>query len=280
MNKTGKIVAIVLLSVLSLGLIGLLCIALANPFNWSMNFGIVSGRSTNLALEQNYNFDEVNTVRVNSNASDVIVRHTSGEDDRVGLKIYDDKNNGEAIINEGVLDIKMEQEGCHGFWNSCRLSVLELYLPEKYAGSFDITTNAGDIEIADYANANLILTTNAGDIKTGDLKIAKINANAGDVKISRVEQLEISADAGDIDVLECYGRINLTTHAGDISVEDLALTEDSYISTSAGDIEISNVGDVRVDAHTDVGEHEIRGGKSDAAVKLRVMTNFGDIDIR
>ena len=280
MNKTGKIVAIVLLSVLSLGLVGLLCIALANPFNWNINFGITSGRSTNLALEQNYNFDEVNTVRVNSNAGDVIVRHTSGEDDRVGLKIYDDKNNGEALVTDGVLDIKMDQDGCQGFWNSCRLSVLELSLPEKYAGSFNITTNAGDIEIADYAAADLILTTNAGDVKAGDLKTANINTNAGDIELSRIEQLEISADAGDIDILECFGRINLTTHAGDISIEDLALKEDSYISTSAGDIEISNVGDVQVDAHADVGERDVRGGKSDAEVKLRVMTNFGDIDIR
>ncbi len=280
MNKTGKIIAIVLLSLLSLGLIGLLCVALTRPFDFNFNFGSFSGHSTNLALEKDYEFDGLKEIRLDARAADFIVRDTAEASTKAHLKIYDDKNEGTAELTDGILSIDMPERNCGSFFNGCHVPVVELTLPQDYAGIFDLESNAGDFTLGDFTEASLSINTNAGDIELGDMKKVEINSNAGDVEIKRVEILDINTDAGDIDIDDCFGKLNIEAHAGDIDINKLSLTQDSKIDTNAGDINIQNVGDVRVETDVNVGSQNVRHSNSDAEVLLRIKTNFGDVNVR
>lgn len=291
-NKKAIILLITIMSLLIFALIGLMIFVMNNKFNIGFK-RIFSQRIEELQIEETYknNYEKIN---INTDAADVYVKQSEDED--IHVKVYSEKEKSRVIDNEIELNIEVEQKKCVGICINNKISKVEVYIPENYEKEIKIDNKYGDIEIASFENLKLEIKEDAGDIKIDSANIVNINNNYGDIKIGTIKEGTIKESAGDItinkvnsiDIKNNFGDTKITeineylkldADAGDIKINTLNITKDSFIETNAGDIRIENANDIYVDAETDVGSAKINNNNRNAEVTLKIENNVGDIKV-
>ena len=291
MKNKALIFLIVLLSLITLSLIGLMTIVIKNKTIFNIN-GFTQ-RIEELQIDESYK-NTFNEINIKTDAADIEIKTSENED--IYLKIYSEKNYAKAINKETELNIEVNQKKCGVFCINNKISKVELYIPENYEKEINIKNNYGDIKIDSFKNLNLNIEedagginlekanivdikNNCGDIKINEINKGTINESTGDIEINKVNNINIKNNYGDTKINEINEYLKIDADAGDVKINTLNITKNSNIEINAGDIKINQTNDIYIDATTDLGETKINNNNDKAEITLKIENNLGDIKV-
>ena len=260
-KRAGLIIGIVILLAVAGGLVVFMTKMMSGGHS-GINFGFNTTVSTNLVHDEEYELEPIKKISVKADAADVNVE--AKEDAKeIEVKIFTGDNMPYDVKqNDGVLEIELKKTDCGFICWSTETSVINVIVPESYAGDLYMNLDAGDVKIGELKNSNISMDMDAGDVEVKDSK-----------------DLRIKSDTGDIDIIHCGGILNIESDAGDVKIDALDLTGDSSIILDTGDIEIKNVGDIKVEAKKSIGDVDISGGNPKAENVLTIKVDVGNIEV-
>lgn len=276
MKNRGLIVfLIIILSLFALLILGGMIYLILGDKNFTFNNLRISSVSDKLVYEKNYEeiFDEIN---INSDAGDIYIK--SANIDEVKVKIYGDVKQLD-VSDEDDLSIKYVANKCIGFCFNVLKSKIEITLPKEYNGKINIENKFGDTEIGELINADLDIKHNYGDISVEEIKDAKISNDCGDIEVGKVLNLDVENNYGDIEIKNVLASIEADASCGDIEIKKLNIEKNSSINSSLGDIDIGTTNDIRIDAHTSLGDTEVRNNNHKSDIVLSIDNSCGDITV-
>ncbi len=278
-NRGGLIAGIIVLFLIAASL-GVFLVFAIGHFG-GFNFGSFSlGESDHLALEKEFELDNINLISSDSDAANIHISKSTDGAEKVKVHILaEEKVKVSAEKNDSSIDIYAKEE-CHFICFGQKKSTIDIVLPENYEGDFKIKSDAGEIDIDDFEKASLDLDADAGNNKIGKLKAITANVDAGKVEIKGAENINVEIDTGDLRINECTNKLYVKNDTGNVEIDNLSLKEDSTVIVDVGNIKINNVGDVHVDVDKSVGNSSVNGGNPKADVNLTVKADVGNIDIR
>ena len=240
MIRILKIILIGLLSLITIGVLVFLILALTNKIDlkdFKISFGIT--HSKKVVVDQEYD-NTFNKISIKTEAGDIEITESGNE--KIRVVVYGTKKRT-TVNTEDVLEIITKTKKCHGFCMNQKIDKVIVYLPDGYDKPVNIKTNYGDIKIN---------------------KVSKLTANTnyGDIKIAKVSE---------------YFKVN--TNYGDIKISELNITKDSKATTNFGDIKVSKTNNIYIEAKTDLGDVKVSKNNRKADVTLELNTNLGDVKV-
>ncbi len=275
-NKPKTIVLIILLSVLCILLLGFMIAVLCGVFPvWKFNFGI-SKVSEKLAFEEVYDthFQEI-SVDVSVGNIEVL----PSNDSRVHVAIFSDYE----LFNIDDIDSSLsivfsEEEGFHFSFPKSR-DLVRIYLPNTSNINISLATDYGNVKVRSFPNASFDINANMGDVSVSQANSLSVDSDMGDVSVGEVGNLTVTQDMGNIEVVNITKKVSIDSDMGDISIEKLNLIKDSKITLSLGDVEITSITNVYVDATADLGTVDIKENHRSATYVLSIENDAGDITV-
>lgn len=262
------------------------------------NFGISNFKynykvSNELVIDETYDMS-FTKINIDSNASNIYIKNSNDENTK--LIIYGDKENIKVDTSNNVLNISSKEKPCIGICFNRNVSKIEVYLNKDYDKDIKITNKFGDIEIADFVNANFDIEENAGNIsiekgnnvnilsKYGDTKVTTLNvgniiAKAGDVEVNYANDIVIDNSLGNIKITTVSNYLNLKNNCGDIKLGSINLKENSSIKDDLGDVKIGKTNEIYIDAKTSLGDVKINNNYNKSDVILKIENSCGDIEV-
>lgn len=253
------VILVSIFTVIALGLICLMVVAVNRGSMWTMN----SFFNLELVNEQTASLNGIDQLYIDYHADDV--EFFTSDTDQLVLKEYmsftPDKDQLTHISQSGS---KMKLEGrirddINWFFHVNHGSRMEIYLPAEYQGALNTSTSSGNI------TSSLVLT----------LSEVQLSATSGNIEMNELtaDQLEFTTSSGNITVSKAEGNRQFSAHSGEIEVYGGA--GDTTVSTSSGNITIENsLGEL--EAKTSSGN--IRIAESSGEKKLD--TTSGNIDVK
>lgn len=268
-NKTLSIFLIILLSFAGLAVIGFFLLALKAPsFNFHFGFGGDQSNTSyynNLVAEKQYEAKDFNALAINQDYGDIEINSVSPSDDaKIEVKIYaEDSNNAEISENGSEISIKYKAPNCVVFCFNQKGARFVVYVPENFAGTFNIYNDYGKTKIGNFKDAYITAESDYGDVEVGEAKVAKLTLDAGNAKLGN-----------------CYGRVDIRNDMGNVDIDKLSITEDSSIILDMGNVSINDVGDVRVITKVDLGNANVQTSNSTSPIILTIENDLGNITVR
>ena len=295
MKSKGLIIfLIILLSIIAITITGFLIIALNSKFrffNLPFNYKVMEELIIDEVYENHYR-----NINIDADASDI--EFIVSETNEVRVKIYGKKENNRIEDNNDSLKIVSKEKVCKGlcFNINVKVSKVEVYLPENYNGKINIVNKYGDINIANFKDAEINIDEDCGDVKIDKANIINVNNNYGDIDINEANSINIEEDCGDVKVgtvsdaviKNSYGDIkiskvnnylNIENDCGDIKIDTINLQESSYIQDNLGDIEIGKTNEIYIDASTDLGKVKVNNNYNKSDITLKIENDCGDIKV-
>lgn len=291
MNKSISIILIILLSILSILLIGGLVIGINSNYNFD-NFIITDSYSNKLVEEK-----EISNIKDLNIEVDVADAKIEVQDsDSIKIELY--SNNPKTYeINEENNMIKVVLKNKirpFNFFN--KGAVAKIYVPKNYSNNVIVNSGTGDIKIGDVNNANLEVKSDVGDVKVnsifrgvinsrvGDIKIKKINelnieSKTGDVKVDQVDTINVKSNTGDIKIGTVNKLLKIKSKTGDVKIENANIKENSNISSDIGDVKIYKAIGCYVNGNTNVGDIKINNNDRKSNIELNINSRVGDIKV-
>lgn len=297
-NKTTKIFLIVVLSILALFLTFVFVALLTNRINIKNYSHLNFNLRTSKELAYDKEFDVIfNEIEVNTKSSDIEI--VKGKNDKtIEVKIYGKKDLLSVSNTDSLLRINVDAESCVGFCFNKDISKIVLYLPENYSNKLIINNSFGDVDIADFKKANMMVKLDSGDIKissansiviennSGDINVTNIvedlelENNNGDVRVNEVKSMKATIKHGDINVKKVTGSLSINNDSGDIDIDKLSIEEDSYILSKLGDIKINSTNEIFINAKSNLGEIRVNSNYRNANVTLTIESKSGDVIVK
>ena len=291
-NRKVIISLIVILAILAI----LLTIFFVGLLNHNFNFSFLKMGykvSNELVIDEEYNID-FNSITIDAEASDIFIK--TSKDNRSRVVVYGKEENAFVETNNNELKIQSKEKVCVGFCFNFEVAKIEVYLPEEYNKEISIHNKYGDIEIAEFINANINVEEDCGDVfihegnivnvsnKFGDITInyanvLNVDEKAGDVEIGAVNEIKVTNSYGDIKINSINYSLNLQNNCGDIKIDNIDLKENSYIKDDLGDIKIGRTNEIYIDAKTSLGDTEIHNNYRESNITLKIENNCGDIEV-
>ena len=263
-NKGLLIFLVVFLSIIVLALSALMVLGISGKGGmFGLHFGS-SNVSSNLVAEEIITADDINSINARIKSGKLkIVSTEAGDDAKIVAKMYaKEKDWIRFDRSDNKIEIEDKSNDCRFFCINWEGVSVELSVPENYVGDFNIDTSYGDVEIGDFKSATI-----------------KLDSSAGDVGIGSAKNITASLSAGNFGLGNCYGRVRIDNSMGNVEIDRLDIIDDSDIELSMGNVEIRTVGNVRVDAKTDMGNSSVSGGNPKADVTLRIENSMGNITV-
>ncbi|MDF2472961.1 MAG: hypothetical protein K0R21_743 [Anaerocolumna sp.] len=271
---------IAILSIIAIGLVGLLILAInKGDNNVSFDYSKVK-----LVNTQNISLDDIDSITIEYQSDDVIF-YTSDTDELI-LKEYmsftPNKDQLGSITKSGnALIIKGENRDFHfSLFNFGNYSKAEIYLPSKYAGKLSVATSSGDIDSDPFFK----LSEYEASSTSGDLKLNEVYA----------ENINVSSSSGNITFQKAEGKRHFSSTSGNIRV--FGGNGDSDVSSSSGNITIdkavgqlvanSSSGNISIKAFSCGGDFnttsgnirlECSGDMNATIDKINIGTSSGDV---
>lgn len=295
-SKNSIIVKIVLLSILTVVLLGVMMFFLTSKWffrKFDFNFGSVD--KYKLVLTETYNVSEISKFDFSLRDADLSVKYSDSNE--VKLEIYDkDEKRVTTNLSDGVLSVNFDNYSsvCIGFCFDYRRVVL--YVPKDYNNIMSFSSASGDITVENFVDSNVSVSTASGDVKLlgalkGDVNTASgevtvrdistlnVKTISGDIYIRNVSDLKGSSTSGDVEVRGIGNSINFKTTSGDIDLERVILKQNSKLSSVSGDIDVSNINQVYVNTSTVSGDVDVLNSDRKSDIELSIKTTSGDIDV-
>ena len=113
-----------------------------------------------------------------------------------------------------------------------------VYIPNSYMGKIVITNGFNNIKIDGFNEIKL--DNNAGNVTFYNVDIIDLKNVSGNVSIrGELNQIKGSSSTGNITINRIYGKSDIETITGDIIINNFYIEDESYIETTAGNIEIN-----------------------------------------
>lgn len=244
------------------------------------NFGFFSFGNSTVSNELVYDktYEEIfKEITINSEAGDIYINHNSNNE--VTVKIYGNTKQLE-VSDKDNLKIKYAAKKCVGFCFNVEKSKIEINLPKDYDGKINIDNKFGDTKVSEFLNSNADINHHYGDITIDGIKDGKINNKCGDIEIGSIATANIENNLGDIKIQKVLSKINVEADCGDIEIDELNLENDSTIENNMGDVSIGRTNELRIDAHTSLGEVNVKNNNSNADITLTIDNSCGDITVK
>ena len=292
MNKSLTVILVIILSLLVVGLSGLLYFTISNPSMNIFKFSASFGYSTKLIDEKE--IDEIKDLNINTNISDVKIEEK--DIDYIKVEMYSDNEKSHSII-DGSKEVEIsliEKNKVFGLFN--KTGNIKVYVPKDYNKVIKVNSNVGDIKILNLNNASLVTTSTVGDvkvqnineaniiIKTGDIKINNVNTlvakgETGDIKVEKVETINATLTTGDIKIGSVTNSLDLSSKTGDIKVENANIKRNSKIDSGVGDVKIKSIRGCYILGKTNVGDTKINNFDRKSDIELNINSRVGDIKV-
>lgn len=286
-NNTLIVCLIILLVIICIGLLSFMM----KVINGKMGFPYKMSEELVIDKEYENNFD---SIEISSDASDIEVKQTSG--DKIRVVIYGDKDKTEVEDRESELYIVSKHKKGSWFSFGNKIAKIEVYVPKKYEKEIKINNKYGDIDVAEFLEANIEINEDCGDVeviggnkvviinKYGDIKLNKakeadIKQSAGEVKVESVNDIIVKNNYGDIKITNVYNHISADEDCGDIKIENLTINENSSIKNNLGSIKIGSTNEIYIDAKTDLGDVKVNNNYQKSDITLKIENNCGDIKV-
>lgn len=269
MTKGIKIFLIVLLSVLVVGLLGIMIYFMSGG-----NFGIKT--SNKLVFEKKYESNK--EIYIDADASKIEINTSDVDEIKVLVYSDDDMKND---IKSSDTNIKINSKKVKKRFISInqKLAKIEIYIPTNYDKLINIDTRVGDIDIDSILTGKVKIKSDVGDIDIKEVNDLEIDANVGDVEIDKVKSADIDIDVGDLEIDTISEYMDISLNCGDLEIDKVNLIKDSKIELDLGDVEINNISNIYIDAKTDLGDVKINNNYKNADITLTIENDTGDIDI-
>lgn len=246
-----------------------------------------------LVLEQSYNtiFSEID---IETKMCDLYIKHSS--DNNIKVIVYGEKEyiNLKEKNNKLYIDINDKNFIALDFYKY--ISKIEIYLPNWYNKLIRINNEFGNIEIDEYNTSTLYIENEYGDVLSknsnfikvkneyGNIELIKSNiarvvAESSDIKIGTTNDIEIINEYGNIEIDNITEYFKLSNEMGDIKINKLDISENSFIDMEHGDIKIDDINQIYVDAKTNHGDVDIKVNYEQAKTVLKINNEMGDIKI-
>ncbi len=271
MSKGFKITLIILLSLIAFLLTGILIYLIANGSTF--NFHIGRGQSQTLIEERK--IETIKDLSLNVNVVDITFKKSSEE--AIKIELYSDNCKEYEIVDEDIIKVIFKEKDGFRFMRKAPRMIVTV--PESYDKNISINGEVADIDMPSLDNANLTVDINVGDLDLGNLNKVNIDANTGDIKIKSVNDINAEINAGDIKIESVNNSIDLDVNAGDIKIQKIDIKENGKIKLDTGDVKISKVGDIYVDAKADLGSVKVQGDNRKSDITLSIRINLGDIKV-
>lgn len=309
MNKGLTITLITLLSILLIGVVGIMIFLFRGDIDFSkmvMSFG----ESKTLIEEKEIN--NIKQLNIESNRSDITVETNEEYKDSIKVELYSDyAEEYEITEKENEIKVVLKDKKMVAF--STKASKIKIYVPSTYDKDVTINGKTGDIELGNLPNTNTNISLTTGDVvvkeikditikgTTGDIFVRKANnlnisITTGDVEIDNSNKVDVSATTGDISVVYANdvkvklttGDINLGTvnnylnlksTTGDIEISSANLNKNSKIDSGTGDVKINNTTGCYIEAKSKIGDTNIENNDRKSNVTLTINSRIGDIKV-
>ena len=268
MDKTIKVLIIILLSILILGSLGAFAILFTTQADFDMY-------KTSKVYDNDIE-EEFNAINVDTDSLDVKI--IKSNDEKVNVKIYDKDDNKVSVeVENNTLNIEETVKNSICFMCGKREAVISV--PEK---EYDLVvqSTSGDIESrVNLNNATIVVTS-------GDIELRKVNelsmiVTSGDIDIEEVNNVTIVSTSGDIEIGKINSRLDIQTISGDIDIDNMTITNDSKIEVISGDVVINKSSDnFYCDAKATSGDVKIKDNNRRAEYELKIRAKSGDIIVR
>lgn len=290
-DRTYKIIKICFLTVIALLLTSILVVSLKGKFHFDDYF---NSRSE-IIYKEEYKASDIKNIKVNTTSGDLEIIHS--KDNKIKVEAYGKKKSDVKVtLSENTLDIDYPGKNiCVGFcfYNN----QIKVYVPNSYAGNFNIISTTGDILAGDFDKANYDISNTSGNVRLGNANNLKIISTSGDVTVQKTNILEASSLSGDIyayngnhvtakttsadiHLEEIFDYVNATSVSGDIRITKLNISENSKISSKSGDVIINDLNNVYVNTKTTSGDVHVDDNNRKAKEELEIKTISGDIYVR
>ena len=273
-NKGLLITLLTLIGLLIVGLVTVMILFMNGKLNFD-NIKFMSGESTNLIFEENYE-TELHNIKIDADIYSIKFIHS--EDEFAHVRIYSDNNKIKEVKNDGSkLDIQVREKNHISIFNFVT-PVVYIELPANFVGEFNVTSDVGNIHIDEFANASLKLSADVGNTKIKSINTIEADADVGNITIEKVKYAFIETNTGNIKINE-VNNFKLEADTGNINIEKAYLESDSKIKTDTGNIKIKKTNDVYINAKADVGNTKIKNSNRKADIELNIKTDTGNIKV-
>lgn len=275
--RSLKISLIVVLSIITLGLCGVLVYGMTGHHIYPNANKDYTGM--HLVLEEEIPLDGIDSISVlyGMNSNDIFLYE--GEGDSLIVKEYcefdlDDEELSTVTVSEKSLEIKGKKRNHIGFFQPFSIGYaggyVKLWLPASYKGQLTLVTASGDIAL----EPELAIEEDfSASSVSGNLKISAISAEnvdiastSGDVQISQINtdgEINIATTSGDMQLQQLNGSADISSVSGYIRAE--AISGNIHLATTSGDIILQRV-DGNADVSTTSGEVKIQEGSGDRSI--------------
>lgn len=263
-----------------------------------------STKSTSYDESNSFTFDDyrISEIKCDMISEDIMITENSDSEIHIYFKGNWQGSNPKAYISENILQISRDNMI---ILNAHR--IVEISIPSSWKKTITISCVSSNVSLNKNEIENLYINSVSGDqiitsnsinsincnTISGDIKLQKIKANeiqtkttSGDINFYNIEsnKIDSSSTSGDIFGNIATKAFNFVTSSGDISISLIKEIEDqSFISTTSGDIKLENEIDIayKYSTNTKSGSARILNNSNNISnVSVNLRTTSGDITVR
>lgn len=271
-NKGLLITVIVLLSVIVVLLLGFMVYSLAGN---TLSFGIVPRVADRVIYDNS--FEKVSDIDVDSACGDVSFEEN--KDGKVLVIAYGESERDITVnFSDGKLTIDYPQKQRFFNWNVVKNNIV-ISLPSDYENGIKVESDYGNVALCALPKAFLDIDCDYGNVTSGEVRTAVISSDCGDVELEKAETVQADVNFGNLRIGTVTKSCDLQNDCGDITVDEMKITENSTISDDLGEITVNNAAGIRIEAETDLGKLNINQNDPKADVTLTITNDCGDINV-
>jgi lia operon protein LiaG len=278
-------------------------------FTTTANLFGQSGAGITVEKRRTFPLEGITEINVRTSSTEVLIRQIRG--DTVELYLHGTVRTGRtdaepelaAERSGGSLMISTDRTKAVVFGYFASNMVLEIGVPERYAGDLTVHTSSGDVEISDQNLSALFVETSSGDMRLSSIQAAELSthSSSGDQTANglRSGRAQFRSSSGDILAGNLQGGARAESSSGSITLRFRDFSSDVEVHSSSGDVELYLTGSAqfRLEARSSSGDidcafpvtlsgagSEMRRHRMTATVgegthRVSVKTSSGDITI-
>ncbi len=284
--KALRIIQLVLFTIAIISLVAILVLFIRGNFNLS---GFAIQEKQVLLSEVNIPGDSINMVKTNLSSANIYVIPSESEQIKVRyLGPESEKENPKVRIEENTDQITITQDLTISLFQIVTTERrIEIYLPESYQDSIDLSCSSGDLKIeGDYSFDTMTINLSSGEISAENLttKNTQVRLISGDLKIKSLksDSYSVKSNSGELVFQELEGKGKLDCTSGNIHVDKMVSEFDVY--TGSGEIFLGEMsgqgkincisGDVHVEIAKSLGDLDISTTSGEVTVKLSEKSGY------
>ena len=288
MNKSITVFCIVLLSLVVCALSFGLYYVINNNYDFS-NIKIFS--YSNVKLLESKTFDEKNII-IENKVGDIKIEYST--DDKVYVEVYANYDLDYSIDeDDNTIKVATKREKAYALFRSSKLVVK---LPKDTSKDLTINSEVGDIKVDSFINLKPYIKLATGDIEvkevdtlefdhsTGDIEVDTVKnlkgTNVtGDIKVGEADFVTLKTSTGDIRIEDINNQVEITKGTGDVRLDTVKITENSFIKGGTGDVRIKSITGCYIDSKSHIGDNDINNGDRKAELELSIDIKIGDVKV-